>query len=364
MNVKARAAQQGRTLRDVKTSRSDPGGKAATLHDVAREAGVSLITASRALRNPDVVSQGTLERVRQAASHVGYIPNLLAGGLKSKRSFTVAALVPGISVPQYLPTLETLTGELDRAGYQLIVGQIGYDRSRESALLNAMIGRRVDGIVVTGLLEGDAVSERLRRAAIPVVEMWDLTERPFDMVVGFSHVKVGSAVAGYFLANRWQRPAIATTDDKRAALRREGFLATIGRDVPTAVVPAPGTVSLGRHALVNLLQHEPRIDAVFCSSDAVAEGVLTEARVRGIRVPEDLAVCGFGGAEFSAYLEPALTTVHVDAAAMGRRAAELILQRCGGQPVKERVIDLGFRIIERASTGRAADTGPAANAPT
>jgi LacI family gluconate utilization system Gnt-I transcriptional repressor len=339
-------------LGDIKKSRVHVGEKSVTLHDVAKQAGVSIITASRALRNPDVVSEAAIERVQKAVAATGYIPNLLAGGLKSKRSFTVAALVPGISVPHYLPTVETLTHELDHAGYQVILGQVGYDRSRERALLDSMIGRRVDGIMVTGLLNADAVSERLRRSGIPVVETWDLTERPFDMVVGFSHLKAGSAVAGYFLSRGWQRLGIATADDKRAGLRREGFLSAIGRDVPTAVVPAPGTVALGRGALQKLLEREPRMDAVVCSSDALAEGVLTEARARGIRVPDDLAVCGFGGAEFSAHLVPALTTVHVDAAAMGRRAAELILQRCSGQAVGERVIDLGFRIIERASTAR------------
>ncbi len=345
--VKARAGTNQKT--DVNR------GKSVTLHDVAKRAGVSVITASRALRNPNVVSDAAIERVQKAVADTGYIPNFLAGGLKSRRSFTIAALVPGISVPQYLPTVETLTTELDRAGYQVILGQMGYDRSRESALLNAMIGRRVDGIMVTGLLNAPAaVSERLRRVGVPIVETWDLTDRPFDMVVGFSHLKVGSAVAAYFLGNGWQRVAIATADDKRAAQRREGFVATFGRDVPTAVMCAPGTVALGRRALQSLLEREPRIEAVFCSSDAVAEGVLTEARARGLRVPDDLAVCGFGGADFSAHLEPALTTVHVDAAAMGHRAAELILQRCNGEAVTESVIDLGFRIIVRASTARAA----------
>lgn len=343
------------------------GGTPVTLHDVAGRAGVSIITASRALRNPSVLSGATLERVQKAVAETGYIPNLLAGGLKSRRSFTIAALVPSISVPQYLPTVETLTIELDRAGYQVILGQMGYDRSRESALLDAMIGRRVDGIMVTGLLDAPPVRERLRRAGMPVVETWDLTSRPFDMVVGFSHVKVGGAVAAYFRDNGWERVAIATSDDKRAARRRDGFVATFGRDVPTAVTPAPGTVALGRCALRTLFEREPRVEAIFCSSDALAAGVLTEARARGLRVPEDLAVCGFGGAEFSPHLEPALTTVHIDAAGMGRRAAELILQRCSGEAVSERVIDLGFRIIVRASTARGAgvevSSGAGASAP-
>jgi LacI family gluconate utilization system Gnt-I transcriptional repressor len=329
---------------------ADPPLKSATLHDVAREAGVSLITASRALRNPDIVSPSTIERVLQAVEATGYVPNLLAGGLKSRRSRTIAALVPGISVPQYLPTVQALTDALDRAGYQLILGQIGYDRARQGALLDTMISRRVDGIVVTGLLDSAAATDRLRRHGIPIVETWDLTDRPIDMVVGFSHVKVGSAIAGYFLSRGWQRVGVATADDARAARRREGFLSTLGRDVPTVVVQSPSNVKLGRQALAQLLDREPRLDAIYCSSDALAEGVLTEARKRGIGVPVDLAVCGFGDADFAAHLAPSLTTVHVDGTAIGKRAAQMILERCRGGNVDERVVDVGFTIVEREST--------------
>jgi LacI family gluconate utilization system Gnt-I transcriptional repressor len=340
----------GRTLHELTMTSRSP--KSVTLHDVAKAAGVSLITASRALSNPDVVSPATIERVRQAVEKTGYIPNLLAGGLKSRRSMTVAALVPVIAVPQFLPTVQSLTEELDRAGYQLILGQTGYDRARERALLETMISRRVDGIVVAGLLSAEAATERLRRLGIPVVETWDLTDRPVDMVVGFSHLKVGAAVAGYFLSKGWRRLAVATADDQRAQQRREGFVSVVGHEVATAVVPAPSNLPLGRRALAELLEREPRLQAVYCSSDGLAQGVLTEARARGIQVPGDLAVCGFGDAEFAAHLEPALTTVRVDGAAIGRLAAELILRRCRGEAIEQRIVDTGFEIVERASTGR------------
>jgi LacI family gluconate utilization system Gnt-I transcriptional repressor len=333
--------------------------KPVTLHDVAREAGVSPITASRALRNPDIVSPATIDRVQQAVEATGYVPNLLAGGLKSRRSLTIAALVPGISVAQYLPTVQALTDELDRAGYQLILGQIGYDRARQAALLDTMISRRVDGIVVTGLLDSGAATDRLRRHGIPIVETWDLTDRPLDMVVGFSHVKVGSAVAGYFLGRGWRRIGIATADDARASQRCEGFRSTLGREAPTAIVPSPSNVELGRRSLAQLLDREQRLDAVYCSSDALAEGVLTEARVLGMRVPGDLAVCGFGDADFAAHLAPSLTTVRADGAAIGKRAARMILDRCRGEKVSERVVDVGFAIVERESTANSSnDAGP------
>ena len=324
--------------------------RAATLHDVAREAGVSLITASRALGNPDVVSDATIKRVQVAVRKTGYIPNLLAGGLKSRRSMTVAALVPVISVPQFLPTVQALTETLDAAGYQLILGQTGYDHAREEKLVDTMIGRRPDGIVIAGSLHSPRSREKLRRLGLPVVECWDLGKRPVDMMVGFSHPKAGAAVAGFFLAKGWKRVGIATADDQRAQQRREGFVAATGRDVPTATVPAPSNLALGRGALAELLRQDPKLRAVCCSSDGLAQGVLAEAAARGLRVPQDLAVCGFGDAEFAAHLHPSLTTVHIDGAEIGRLAAQLILDRCGGKVIAQPIVDVGFRIVERGST--------------
>jgi LacI family transcriptional regulator, gluconate utilization system Gnt-I transcriptional repressor len=325
--------------------------KSVTLHDVAQAAGVSLMTASRALKTPELVSKTTIEKVQRAVQATGYIPNLLAGGLKSRRSMAIGALLPVVSVPQFLPTVQALTHELDAAGYQLILGQTGYDHAREAALIETMVGRRVDGIVAAGLLQAGPLTERLRQLGIPVVETWDLSDRPVDMLVGFSHLKVGSAVAGFFLAKGWRHAAVATADDQRALARREGFLAAMGHDVPTAYVKAPSNMASGRGALRELLERDPQIRAVFCSSDALAQGVLTEARARGIDVPREVAIVGFGDADFAAHLLPSLTTVHIDGAGIGREAARLIIARCQGQAVDERIIDVGFRIVERESTG-------------
>ena len=325
--------------------------KTPTLADVARVAGVSPITASRALANPGLVSAKTIARVREAVEATGYIPNMLAGGLKSTRSMTVACLVPAISVAQFLPTVQSLTDALAAAGYQLVLGQTGYDHAREDALIDTMVARRPDGIVVAGLVHSPAARQKLHRLGIPLVETWDLTEQPVDMLVGFSHQQVGAAVAAFFRRKGWERVGIATGDDHRASLRRQGFTGAWGREVPVAVGPAPSNMALGRQALSRLLEQEPRLQAVYCSSDQLAQGVVTEALSRGLRVPEDLAVCGFGDAAFASQMEPALTTVHVDGAAIGERAAALIIGRCKGEDVGESVTDVGFRIVERASTG-------------
>lgn len=325
-----------------------------TLSDVARLAGVSAITVSRTLNTPALVSADTLRRVRDAVARTGYVPNLLAGGLASNRSRLVAALIPAIAGSVFLETIQALTDTLAQAGYQLMLGQSGYTGSREDALIDAIVGRRPDGIVLTGIMHSPEGRRRLLASGIPVVETWDLTPTPIDMLVGFSHEKVGRATADYLHAKGHRHPAIVSADDHRASLRRAGFeerLRELGvKKIPCCIVQAPSTLGNGRAGLRKLLQRHPRIDAVFCSSDVLAHGAAIEAQARGLAVPRELAVMGFGDLDFSADTHPALSTVHIDGAAIGRQAARFIIDRVEGLDAGPRVRDIGFSIVERAST--------------
>jgi len=324
-----------------------------TLADVAKLAGVSAITASRALNTPDRVSPDALQRVREAIARTGYVPNMLAGGLASTRSRLVAAVVPTIAGPVFLETIQALTEALAESGYQLMLGQSGYANSREDALLDAIIGRRPDGIVLTGIMRSPEGRRRLLAAGIPVVETWDLTPTPIDMLVGFSHEKVGATAAEYLYAHGHRRLAIVTADDPRAGVRREGFVQAAARlgipDVTACAVPAPSALGQGRSGLADVLARRPDVDAVFCSSDVLALGGITEAQARGIPVPDRLAVFGFGDFAFARDTHPALTTIRIDGTGIGRRAARFIIDRAEDRPVAERVIDVGFSIVQRAS---------------
>ncbi|RZI96508.1 MAG: LacI family DNA-binding transcriptional regulator [Variovorax sp.] len=336
------------------TRRARRGSGAVTLHDVARLAGVAPITASRALNTPDRVSADVREKVTDAVRRTGYVPNRLAGGLASARSRLVAAVVPTIAGPVFLQTVQSLTAALAESGYQLMLGQSGYADSREDALLEAIIGRRPDGIVLTGVMHSSAGRKRLLAAGIPVVETWDLTPTPIDMLVGFSHTEVGRSVANFLHGKGRRRLAVVAGDDERSA-RRHGAFCDAARalglpQVRVIVVPAPTTLKSGRAALTELLQGAGGVDAVFCSSDLLALGVLTEAQARGIAVPSALSIVGFGDLEFAADLHPALTTVHIDGAAIGRQAARFIVERAEGRAVDEPVVDIGFSIVDRQST--------------
>ena len=336
----------------LRSARRGNGG--ITLADVARLAGVSAITVSRALNTPDRVAPVTLAQVRDAVSRTGYVPNLLAGGLASNRSRLVAALVPTIAGSVFLDTIQALTETLAEAGYQLMLGQAGYSGAREDALIDAIVGRRPDGIVLTGLLRSPEGRRRLLASGIPVVETWDLTPTPIDMLVGFSHEKVGAAVADCLHGKGYRDPVVVSADDHRASQRLAGF---VGRmrglgvtEVPSRTTPAPSSLGNGRAALRELLASHPQADVVYCSSDVLAQGVLTEAQARGLQVPADLAVMGFGDMSFAQHLHPALSTVHIDGDAIGRQAAIFVVDRIEGRDVGAPIRDIGFRLVERAST--------------
>ncbi|HEX5738280.1 MAG TPA: LacI family DNA-binding transcriptional regulator [Hydrogenophaga sp.] len=324
-----------------------------TLRQVAQLADVAPVTVSRVLNMPSAVSTEVRERVLAVIRETGYVPNRLAGGLASTRSNLIAAIVPTISMSVFLQTVQSLTEALFDANYQLMLGQTGYSAQREDALLEAIIGRRPDGIVLTGVDHSAQSRQRLLGAGIPVVETWDLTDNPIDMLVGFSHRDIGAAVARY-LGHRGRRQlALVTADDERARRRANAFESTaleLGLPpVQHISVGGSRTLSSGRAALARLLDQGPRPDAVFCSSDLLALGVMTEAQTQGLRVGEHLAVVGFGDFDFVADLEPALTSVRINGAAIGEQAARFLVARAEGRPVAQPVVDVGFSIVERAS---------------
>ena len=349
--------QKSSTDAPPRRARRRTGG--VTLQEVARLAGVSPITASRAVNTPDQVAEATLARVRAAVEKTGYVPNMLAGGLASSRTRLIAGVVPTIVGPVFQEMIESLTDALAAADYQLMLGQSGYARSREDDLLDAIIGRRPDGIVLTGIVHSEAGRRRLQASGIPVVETWDLTDTPIGAVVGFSHERTGAAVAEHLVARGRRHLAVLTGDDARALRRKEGFvaaarasgLATDDVDgVPTGIVRAPTTAGSGRTGLIDLLARHPDIDAIFCSSDLLALGVVIEARARGIAVPERLAVVGFGDLELARDFQPALSTVRVDGTAIGRLAARLLVERIEGRDASTRVVDVGFSVVPRGTS--------------
>ncbi|MDO9131528.1 LacI family DNA-binding transcriptional regulator [Hydrogenophaga sp.] len=334
--------------------RARRGSGAITLRDVAKLAGVAPITASRVLNTPEQVSVDVRQKVLDAVQKTGYVPNRMAGGLASSRSRLIAAVVPSTVMSVFMPTIEALNDTLFDAGYQLMLGQSGYSAAREESLLEAIIGRRPDGIFLTGILHPGLGRTRLMASGIPVVETWDLTPTPIDMLVGFSHADIGREVARFLMAKGRRKLALIRAEDERADRRASAFIDAVQRaglaQVAVVNVGASRSLQSGRNALGQLLAQAPDVDAVFCSSDLLALGVLTEARVRGIAIPDQLAIMGFGDVPFAADMAPALSTVHINGVDIGCLAARRLIDRAEGREVAQRVVDVGFSIVERETS--------------
>ena len=325
-----------------------------TVHDIARLAGVSAMTVSRALNHPDKVSPAMRAKVQAVVQQTGFVPNGMAGGLRSSKAKLVAAVLPTLVGPVFQETTRALNAALDAMGYQLMIGQSGYDVSREDSLLDAIIRRRPDGIVLTGSMHTPAGRRQLLASGIPVVETWDLTPTPIDMLVGFSNEEIGTSVCTWLHQRGYRRPALISGQDERAQRRNASFLRQaralgMDADIPVCLTPAPTTLGAGRATLARLLERPGGVDAVFCSSDMLALGVMMEAQARGLRVPGQLGVVGLGDLEFATDLQPALTTVRIDGTRIGETAARYIVDRVEGRTVEQPILDIGFSIIERQS---------------
>lgn len=329
-------------------------GKPPTLIDVAKLAGVSPITVSRSLNQPEIVRPELREKVFRAVKKLGYMPAMLTQGGDDTRSRLVSLIVPTIANSIFSETVQAAIEILTEAGCETLIGLTNYSAEREEQVLDAVLRRRPDGIVLTGTLHTKASTTRLSRAGIPIVETWDMAAKPLDMLVGFSHEQVGHAMADALLGRGYRRFATVMLDDARARRRRDALLARLGDagigSVPGVVLPPPATVAQGRSGLAQLLGTGERPDVVVCSSDTLAHGVLEEAAERGIAVPRQLAVMGFGDLGHAAHLHPALSSVNVRGEQMGRLAAQALLARLDDPDHPQKVrVETGFEVVLRDS---------------
>lgn len=359
------------------TSKASPrvrrGTNRVTMDDVAARARVSPSSVSLFLRNPEAVSPRIAPRIKQAIDVLGYVPNLLAGSLAAARTRAIGVVVPSLGNAFFSETVAAMQKEFDRHGYQLLLGATDYDGARETELVRTFLSWSPTALVITGCRHDDATRMLLRQARAPVAEMWELGGEPFDLQVGFSHRAVGETLAAHLYELGARRIAFAgarMTSDLRARQRCDGlrdWLARKGVDVFVVDLQSGASPTSGGEALAAALDGMPDVQAIACSNDVMALGVLFEAQRRGIAVPEQLAVTGFGDLPFSQVCVPPLTTIQPHAASIGLRIAkELLLQldtpadEAAG-PGEPKVVDVGFQLMTRQSsqTSRAVDSGDA-----
>jgi LacI family gluconate utilization system Gnt-I transcriptional repressor len=326
--------------------------------DVAKAAGVSTMTVSRALKRDASIAPATRRRIQKIVDQLGYVPDRLAASFSSQRSGFVGVLVPSLNNPHFAETVAGLQDALSDADLQVLFGHTGYLAIQAERLIESMLQRRPEAMIITYDDHTARSRELLIGADIPVIEIWEHPEEPIRHVVGFSNRRAAADMTRHLIdIGRRRIGFIGESDDvgTRGAERRKGFMDAMkaagldGRRCMATVRP-PINMAQGRAAMAALLARWPDTDAVMCVSDPAAFGALTACHMAGRTVPHDIALAGFGDFEISRCALPSISTVVVDGHAIGRQTGMLVRELLSGTATSPRVITVPAIATARDST--------------
>ena len=316
-----------------------------TMTDVARVAEVSPSTVSLYLRTPDAVSPELRGRIQRTIDSLRYVPNRMAGSLAAARTHVVGVIVPSLVNSFFAETVSALESALMLKGYQLLIGHTNYDTAREEELVRTFLSWSPSAIVLTGLGHNRATRQMLEASSIPVVEMWEIGPQPIDMMVGFSHSDVGRAQTRHLIDRGCRDIAFIGArldEDSRAAQRAQGYCDVLnshsGLQPPEIALCDAQTASAAVAAFAELLRKRPALDGIVFSNDILALGVFMEAGRRGIRVPEQIRMIGFGGLDFTSENVADLSTVVPPRREIGEAAARMLLARIENTPTADQIL--------------------------
>lgn len=340
--------------------------KPTSLRDIAERTGVSVMTVQRAIGAPHLVAEKTRRRILRVMQEVGYVPDRNAASLVSRSSGLVGLVVPSATAPTFAAEVEGVAHFGRTTGRDLLLADVfgsgggpgDGGNSGEQQVLRAVLGRRPDGIVLTFSPTDAGARELLAQSTVPIVETWDDPAEPIDMVAGISNDAAARQVARYFANIGRRRAAFFGPPAGHARTRWTAFADEWARVTDGEAIHVPletsGPWAQERFgsgpAFFDRLDGSPdgTADCVFCSTDVTAAAVVFEAQRRGLGVPDDLAVCGFGDLDIAASMTPALTTVSVPARDMGLQACELIAARRAKRSGPRRLL-LATHLIVRDS---------------
>ena len=326
-----------------------------TLH---AKPGVSPITVSRAFSRPEKVRPETRERVAAAVLKTGYVINSFASTLRSGHSPIIAVFTSNLRTHLFADVMQGCTEALEGSGYQLLTARVGDSDEEQSQVVRSIIPFRPAAMLFTDLIRNDEIRAIVAGQGVPVVEMWDQHDNPTDMLVTISEHENGRMMGDHFARQGFRKIAYGGPLYDRGKQRLAGFreaLAEHGLSCDVAIHIERGwDAEDGAVLFEQVLEQLPECDAIFFGSDVLAAGGMAQARRRGIRVPEDIAMAGFGDISLAAYFEPPITSLFISGFEMGRKAGEMLRRSLRQDSKIEKLVNFPLELKERASTARKA----------
>lgn len=331
---------------------------AVTMNDVARAAGVSLKTVSNVLNDYEFIRPATKQKVQDAIAELGYQANLTARSLRSGKTYMLGLVLSDLSAPYYAELAARLMKAATQRGYRVLVEQ---SDAEEQAELNALQGpfrQLTDGLLFTPLaIDADAVASRV--GSKPLVMLGEHVMDPrFDLVT-MKNGEAAAAITAHLLRSGRRRIAVLGASPEEttgsAGLRLTGYRTALEEAGvpfdPALVTPAEWRRDTGAAALANLLDSGVQFDAVFGLNDVLALGAMHELLIRGVRVPQDVAVAGFDDIDEARFASPSLTTVSPGMDEIAERSVALLLDRISGKETADQGVHVkaGFELKIRES---------------
>lgn len=326
-----------------------------TMRDVARHAKVSVTTVSHVVNGTRFVESGTEERVRTAIEMLGYRPNLLARGLRRRQTGIIALLVPDNSNPFFADVARIIEDAGFVEGYSVILCNSDLSETKESAYIDMLLSRQVDGLILISSGNNPEQLQRILAAEVPVVVVdRELGDMLVDQVLVDN--EQGGYQAGRYLVGLGHHRIgciVGPSDVTPSARRIAGFRRSLEESGLTlmedAIVRGDGRYEGGEDGARQLIDRDLGITAVFAYNDLMAIGAMGTFRRSGLSVPGDVSVIGFDDIQQTAEMVPSVTTIAQPVAEIGKVATQLLLNRIGRQDSKPSRVMLPTKLIKRES---------------
>lgn len=334
------------------------------VYEVARQAGVSPATVLRVVNRPELVAVTTRTKVQEVMLDLGFVPNASAQALRRGRSQLIGALIPHISNSVFADFTDAVQKVFSEVGYNVMLGVHHFNPKDKLRQARSLVQAGIEGLLIVGYEHDPALFEALAQKKVSYICTDVHQSNSVHPSVGYDNYGAGQKIAEHLISLGHKRFGVITGDTQkndRMAARLAGFRATLKDAGVTlhrnSVIEGDYNLADGRRGFVTLRalsssREAGPITGIMCGNDVIALGVLLEAQARGVRVPRELSVVGFDNLEWAKEFSPALTTMLVPLAEMGRQAARALLSKIqGGSP--RHALDLPLELVERETTGKA-----------
>ena len=334
--------------------------KKISIHDVAKKTGYSTSTIARTISNPNIVSLKTRSKIEKFIKQSGYVHNSLAGSLKSGKSGFVIAIIPTLRVSLFSDYIWGIKEELRKQGFQLLIGVTNYNLEIEEELIRKFLSYKPEGFIIVGTQHTSNTAKMLISSRLPIIETWNITDKPLDVVVGFSNFSAGHQITDHVINLKYKNIAFATPldthmiNENRSKRRLSGYLSRMKvSNLKTTIFyySKPMNHKLcGQEIFTQFKKHKSKIDCIICGSEVSGTGLLSEFIGRKVKIPQSVGIAAVGNAEITSLLHPQLTTIDFKVEEIGILAADSLIDKIKNIKIRKKIIDVGVELIKGGSS--------------